>query len=473
MENFELTAIEKEKYLQIKYLYEHPDYSKHRIAAQLGYSVRSINRWLALYTKALTEGKSGEEMFIHGNRGKQPACAIPQEIKEKIIRLYCGKYYDANFTHFTELLEKHEDIKYSVSTITAILEAQQIYSPRITKSKRKRIKKALKKLQKTTTSKREKEKIQNNLVALEDAHSRQPRKKYSGELIQMDASSKEWIPGQIWHLHIAVDNATGAIVGMWFDWQETLNGYYHVLDQMLSNFGIPAEIRTDNRTVFIYKSKKSSSLDEDAQTQFGYACKQLGIKLSCTSVPQAKGQVERMNATMQSRLPIELRLAGVSDIDSANEFLKSYLKEFNTKRARFFNGNKSVFVAQPPEEKKNLILAVITSRTVDQGHSIKFEKNYYRMIDKDGNQVHYTKGTKVTVIRAFNGDLYCIVNDEHIYALEVIPECELYSKEFDPQPQKEQKKPHVPSIDHPWKGESFRAYLRTRPYLSKEIIDSF
>lgn len=38
----------------------------------------------------------------------------------------------------------------------------------------------------------------------------------------MDASPHEWIPGQIWHLHLAIDDATGMIVGAWFDTQETL-----------------------------------------------------------------------------------------------------------------------------------------------------------------------------------------------------------------------------------------------------------
>ena len=48
-------------------------------------------------------------------------------------------------------------------------------------------------------------------------------------------------------------------------------------------------------------------------------------------MPQAKGRVERLNQTLQSRLPVELRLAGITTIDAANEFLNSYIKEFNEK----------------------------------------------------------------------------------------------------------------------------------------------
>jgi hypothetical protein len=51
-------------------------------------------------------------------------------------------------------------------------------------------------------------------------------------------------------LHIAVDDATGAIAGAYFDAQETLDGYYHVLEKILKTYGIPYMFYTDRRTVF-------------------------------------------------------------------------------------------------------------------------------------------------------------------------------------------------------------------------------
>ena len=63
-----------------------------------------------------------------------------------------------------------------------------------------------------------------------------------------------------------------------------------------------------------------------------------------------------MNQTLQSRLPIELRLAGVTDINKANEYLHSYIKEFNEKFALPLYGIKSVFETQPSKEKINLTL---------------------------------------------------------------------------------------------------------------------
>ena len=48
-------------------------------------------------------------------------------------------------------------------------------------------------------------------------------------MIQMDASSFHWIEKEVWHLHVAIDDADGKIVGAYFDYQETLKGYYNVL----------------------------------------------------------------------------------------------------------------------------------------------------------------------------------------------------------------------------------------------------
>ena len=307
---------EEKKYEIIKRLVDE-DGNKDRAAMTLGLTRRQVNRLIRKYQEA------GKGAFVHGNRGRKPATTIPEATKQTIIDLYRTKYYDSNFTHFTEILARVEGVKVSESAVRSILEAEYILSPRVTKAKKKRIKKELEAKKQQAKEKKEADEVQKNLVAVEDAHSRRPRCAYFGELEQMDATPYEWIPGEVWHLHLAVDDATGRITGAWFDTQETLNGYYHVFDQILINYGIPYKFLTDKRTVFIYKKKGSPSLDEDTHTQFAYACKQLGVELETTSIPQAKGRVERLNQTLQSRLPVELRLAGISTRDAANELLST------------------------------------------------------------------------------------------------------------------------------------------------------
>lgn len=459
---------EQLKYEVIKALVDHPDTgNKDRAALKLGCSRRHINRMIAGYQK---EGKA---FFVHGNRGRKPATTIPDDVRQQILDLYRTKYYEANFTHYTELLKRFEGILVSPSSVMNILEAEYILSPKVTKAKRKRIKKELEEKKKEARTQKEQDAIQVNLVAVEDAHSRRPRCAYFGELEQMDATSYEWVKGQTWHLHLAIDDALGTITGGWFDTQETLNGYYHVLHQILTDYGIPYKFFTDRRTIFTYKKKNAPSDDEDTYTQFAYACKQLGIELESSSVPQAKGRVERLNQTLQSRLPIELRLAGITDIDSANEFLYSYIKEFNKKFALPLNGTKSVFETQPGAEKINLTLAVLTERTVDCGHAIQFQKHFYKMMDKEGMQVHYHKGTKVMVIQAFDSSMFCCVNDKDIYALEEIPEHEAKSKDldYDYKPPKARKR-YIPPMNHPWRRGSFNKFVHSQPHRIEEDLNS-
>ena len=459
---------EQKKYEVIKSLADHPDTAnKDRAALILGCTKRHINRMLQGYIR------NGKDFFIHGNRGKKPATAISIEIRQKVIDLYRNKYFEANFEHYTELLKKNEGISISASSVMSILESEYILSPKATKAKRRRIKQKLKDQKKAAKTQKELSSIQSNLVSVENAHSRRPRCAYFGELQQMDATPYEWVHGQVWHLHLAIDDASGIVTGAWFDTQETLNGYYHVFKQILTDYGIPYKFLTDKRSVFTYKKKDVLSDDKDTYTQFAYACKQLGIELESSSIPQAKGRIERLNQTLQSRLPIELRLAGVTDINKANEFLHSYIKEFNEKFALPLYGIKSVFEMQPSKEKINLTLAVLTERTVDSGHAIQFEKKFYKMIDHKGVQIHYRKGTKVMLIKAFDRSMFACVNDKYIYALEEIPTHEHKSKDLDadykpPKP----KKTYIPAMNHPWRRSAFNKFAHSQPHRIEEDLES-
>jgi len=248
--------------------------NKQTASFKIGCSLRHINRLIAGYKE------SGKTFFVHGNRGRSPIIALPADTRQLVLDLYLTKYYDANLTHYCELLEEYENIKVSISTITSILRKEFILSPKANRISRKTVKKELKVLQSKSKSKKEAAVIQNSILDLEDAHPRRPRCAYFCEMIQMDASEYIWFGDVKTHLHIAVDDATGTLVGAWFDPQETLNGYYHLLHQILNEYGIPYQFFTDNRTVFEYKLKNDSNVEKDTFTQFGYACKQLGIIIS-------------------------------------------------------------------------------------------------------------------------------------------------------------------------------------------------
>ena len=122
MRRVDLNMTEQEKYETIKKLVE-TNGNKKRAALNLGCTVRNINRLIKRYKK------EGKVAFVHGNRGRKPKHAIDEKIKNSVIDFYNTKYYDANFEHYSELLNKYEGIKLSPSVVRSILMKNQILSP--------------------------------------------------------------------------------------------------------------------------------------------------------------------------------------------------------------------------------------------------------------------------------------------------------------------------------------------------------
>ncbi len=427
--------------------------NKKRVALKLGYTTRHINRLISGYKS------HGKSFFVHGNVGRKPAHTLPETTKQLIIDLYNTKYHEANFLHFTELLAEHENLIVSENAIRTILHQATILSPMATKAVKKRMKAQLKRRIDASTSTPETKRLKKELFLIDDPHPRRPRCAYFGEMIQMDASEFIWFGKEIYHLHVGIDDSTGTIVAAYFDKQETLHGYYSLLHQTLTNYGIPYMFYTDKRTVFEYKLKNKPALENDTFTQFSYACHQLGIALKTTSVPQAKGRVERVFKTLQSRLPIELRLADATNVEQANSFLNSYIKKFNSKFALQVNFNKSVFEKQPSDRKINLTLAVLTKRIIDNGHCLRLDNKYYRLLNRNGFPEYYHKGTPALIIKAFDGSLFASVH-EKMFSLEEIPLQEQTSLNFSMLPfKKKPTKRYVPSMSHPWRYHNFKSFV--------------
>ena len=452
MRKAELKMNELEKYKVIKELVDHKG-NKNRACKKLGISRRQVDRLIIKYKE------NGKYAFIHGNHSKKPVNAYDKSISEDIILLYKNKYYDFNFLHFKEFLESNENINVSYKFVYKTLSKVGILSPKARKkTKRAYAKKKLLEEKKINLDMKDKqiEEIISHEIALEDSHPRGEKPKYFGEIIEQDGSIHNWFGDFKTCLHLAMDKATSTVVGAYFDKQETLNGYYHVFEQILSNYGIPYKFLTDNRTVFNYMSlnpdKRTS--DKDVLTQYGYACKQLGVELQTTSVSQAKGLIERTNGTFQGRLVQELRLNNITTIEEANKYLINvFVPNFNKKFALDYTKFKSVFETSPSKETINYTLAVLTPRKIDNGNSIKYQNKYYQPY-LDNELKCFLPKTECLVIKAFNGDLFVTI-DEKIFELKELSRNERFSKNFDQETENKEKKKYIPPMSHPWKLQSF------------------
>ena len=291
MRKANLTTMENNKYLIIKNLVDNNG-NKKRAAFKLVITVRQVNRLIKIYKEKGIYG------FVHGNRDRKPCNTISNEIKDKILELYKTKYYDANIYHFKILLETNENIKVSYALIYKLLRSNHILSPKVRKNtvkvESKLIKAAIKNKEKLTEEQKDLV-VEKNILDVYDAHSRVERLKYFGECLEMDASNHMWFGEIKTTLHGSIDNSTGTVCGLYFDKEETLNGYYHLFEIIWRNYGVPAKFLTDNRTVFIYNGLKEKSLEKDTLTQFSYACKTLGVELETTSIPEKKSRIERLS----------------------------------------------------------------------------------------------------------------------------------------------------------------------------------
>lgn len=409
-------------------------------AAKLKRSEKTIRR----YRKELLENPNAD--LVHKNRGREPANKTDHEL---IWHLYCTRYYGLNITYFCEKLEENESIKISEGLVRLIFKEHDEFSVKAWHRTKNELRKRLRELKKLTKQQKE------VLVQLEaepyvrTTHPIQPRSKYFGEELQMDASIHLWFGTKKCALHTAIDDATGLIVGAWFDYQETRNGYYQITKQFLTKYGLPLLIKTDKRTVFEYKKKNDKDMAEDTMTQYQHVCQTLGIELQCSSSPQFKPRVERSYGTLQGRLPFELKEAGVTTIEEANAFLKKYIQKFNEQFA-IRKGIKSVWV-KVTKDQIDSALVTIAKRTVDCGNGIRLNNKYYGTFDSYGNQIFIKPKTKVSVITMMNGAVYAM-HDDKLLAMDIIPERQKISDMMDFDMEKPTvRKKYIPPYDSVWR----------------------
>ena len=399
---------------------------KKKASVIIGCSERRINQLIYIYK---TEGKNG---FIHKSKNKTPINKLNDNFRNRIIDLYNNKYFDFNFTHFREKLRDEENIELPYGTLYNILSEANIKSPK----------------------KNRKSKKQN-------LHPSRERKKYFGELVQIDASIHLWFGIFKTYLHAAIDDATGNVLGAYFDTGETIKGYYEITYQILTKYGIPMTFYSDRRTIFEYYSKKMVNIEKDTFTQFEAACDKLGIEIITTSIAQAKGKIERLFGTFQSRLVSELRINNIDTIEKANQFVLKYLPVYNKQFALPINYNKSFMEESPSIELINLYLSIFTNKIVNNGSTIKHKgKIYYPELNNQ--RINLIPKTKVIFIESFDHKYYILHDDKFYNAIELIIN-----------PHIEEKKPksiYRPPASHPWKAASYQRYIEK--HNSKKKINS-
>ncbi len=340
----------------------------------LGLSERQVKR---LKKKVRECGATG---VIHGNTGKLPASIISNDMKNEILSIRkMSIYANCNFKHFQEILLEHHGIMISYPSLYRILTGEGIKSPKTKRRKKK--------------------------------HRRRNRKPQAGLMIQVDSTPYHWFQGdrKNYSIHAAIDDATGQLTGAFMCKNECLHGYFEMLRRTIENFGIPKSLYADRHTIFQSPTAKKHEVDATVKvndTQLGRSLKELSVTLIAAKSAQAKGRVERLWDTLQSRLPVEFAIHGIKTIEDANTFLEKYIYDFNVNFAVEPESAGNAFGKLDTNEEIDHILCIKEKRIVDAGGVFSYGGKSFKVLD-DGKvipakaRVDVLIGSRIGIIAAY------------------------------------------------------------------------
>jgi len=209
------------------------------------------------------------------------------------------------------------------------------------------------------------------------AHRRKrPRRPMVGMLLHQDASTHAWLPGDAgkYDLVVTLDDATSAIYSAFLVEQEGTASSLRGMHEVVARQGLFCALYTDRGSHYFLTPAAGGRVSRIALTQFGRALKQLSIEHIAAHSPQARGRSERAFATLQDRLPKELKPAGIATIEAANRWLATtYIAAHNAAFAIAAEQEGSAFVADKAGAWRE-ILCIQEERTVGNDNTVKWQR---------------------------------------------------------------------------------------------------
>lgn len=300
----------------------------------MGVTDRTMRRWRDRLNE---HGYSG----LWDYRKRQPSPKrVPMATVEKVLQLYREKYFDFNVRHFHEKLRDEHDVKLSYTWVKTALQTAGLVKKR-----------------KKPGSHRK----------------RRPRRPLPGMMLHIDGSKHRWFgdAGQ-YELIVVLDDATSEIYYAQLVEAESTRSVMAALREVVETKGVFCSLYSDRAGHFFVTPKRGQPVDTTRPTQVGRALHELGIRMIPAYSPQARGRMERNYRTWQGRLPQELRLRGITEVNKANEFLRShYIAEFNSRFTEPAAQKGTAFVRLHRRDL-DWIFSVQQERVVNRDNTIVF-----------------------------------------------------------------------------------------------------
>lgn len=320
-------------------------------ATELGVTDRQVRRMLVRLKK------SGDKSVLHGLAGRKSNRQLDEGIRRRAVEILSDKKcHDFGPTYARDHLAKKK-INVSKETVRKWMSEAKLWRAGRKKPEKK-------------------------------VHVWRERRSRFGELVQWDTSDHDWLEGrgsERLYLIAMIDDATSRLWAR-FVRHDSTEENMNVLEAYLKRNGSPLAFYTDKASLFQTARKVSRDQRElpreDREplppTQVERALKELGIIWIAAHSAQAKGRVERSFETAQDRLVKDLRMAGVTTLEQANEYLDAeFLPWWN--RTLVVEPRDPQDSHRPLEKGHDLaaILSHVESRIIKTDYTFQFEGTRY------------------------------------------------------------------------------------------------
>jgi transposase len=381
-------------------------------AQLLGISVRQVKRLWRSYRK------KGAKGLVSQRRGKPSNNQLDAGVTQQVLDLIQEKYTDFGPTLAHEKLKEVHGIEISRESVRRIMIEEGMWKPKRAKEP--------------------------------PVHQMRERRACFGELVLIDGSDHAWFEdrGSKCTLLVYIDDATGQLMELWFVPDETFFAYFEASRHYFERCGKPVAFYSDKHGIFRVNQPRPLGISSGL-TQFGRAMQDLDIQILCANSPQAKGRVERANQTMQDRLVKELRLRGISDMDTANAYLPEFREDFNRRFAVQPRSNHDAHRPLLKDDNLDVILTHQKAGTLSKNLTVQSNNVVYQI--QSDRPDYILRNAQVTVCENAKGVVTILYKNNPLsYTIFHKPprQAEIVdSKTLDHQI----KIPKPPASDHPWR----------------------
>src|SRR5579884_410273 len=328
-----------------------------------GMSVRHMQRKREAYIEF---GYTG---LADHRRGKTSYHRVPMATAERVLALYQETYFDFSVRHFHEKLRDEHGIKLSYSWVKQALQGAGLVAKRRQRGPHRK---------------------------------RRPRRPYPGMMLHIDGSRHRWFSDDRWYdLIVILDDATSAIYYAQLVEEESTRTVMAGLREVIEKEGLFCSLYSDRGSHFFVTPKAGEKVDKTRLTQVGRAMKELGIQMIPAYSPQARGRSERNFGTWQGRLPQELRVAGITQLEAANRFLRErYIAEFNGKFCVPATARGTAF-RRCARRDLDWIFSVQTERVVGKDNTVTIKERTWQLSKTSFR--HTLAGCTVTIHEHLDG----------------------------------------------------------------------